>query len=188
MPNPPGWIEKRLFDKPWIALEGTRRMDQYIMAHHRVFEWGAGSSTIWLAERCGHVVSVESDEGWYELIVAEAERRDLLEKLDLVLTDPKSELYSTAIDLYSYLGPFDLIFIDGKAGTRTACAKRAVRYMSDRGLIVLDNSGAADSAGANRVLAADGWIADRHVGAVYDPRRPEAEWGMTEIAFWTKPA
>jgi len=178
-------LEKKLADKPWIAVDGIRRMDRYLMPHHRVFEWGSGSSTIWLAARCKHVVSVESDEDWFELVTAEAERRGLVERIDIVLTDTESDLYAGAIDIYGYLGPFDLIFIDGKSGTRLRCARRALLHIKDRGLIVFDNAEANSDSMA--LFKQAGWMADRFSGKVYDPRIPEERWGTTEIAFLTKP-
>src|SRR5690606_1268935 len=48
---------------PWWNVTATREVEQYLASRLsvRVFEYGAGASTAWLARRATEVVSVEHD-------------------------------------------------------------------------------------------------------------------------------
>jgi predicted O-methyltransferase YrrM len=187
MPNPREWIEKVVPDKPWTVIEGHRIMSEFLQPHHKVFEWGAGGSTIWMAFRCEHICTVESDKEWFRGVATVAKAMGVWNKITILLRDHEQpSLYANAIDLCADRGPFDMIFIDGKTGTRTACAKRALNHIAEDGMIVLDNSGAEASKEANGILEQAGWVAERHIGPVYDPRRDPADLDKSEIAFFTR--
>ncbi len=53
---------------PWLPLEARRRIDALLQPGAACLEYGSGLSTLWLAERCGRLYSVESDPVWYERI------------------------------------------------------------------------------------------------------------------------
>jgi hypothetical protein len=59
---------------PWLPLSFVARFESWPTSGWSVFEWGSGWSTIWLAERCARVVSMESDLAWHERIARERER------------------------------------------------------------------------------------------------------------------
>ncbi|MDO8431610.1 MAG: hypothetical protein Q7S58_04285 [Candidatus Binatus sp.] len=53
---------------PWISYRAVKFLDRAIERDWRVIEFGSGMSTLWLAERCGWLHSIESDPGWYRLV------------------------------------------------------------------------------------------------------------------------
>ena len=141
-------------DVPWWtyrAIDEVERWLQTRSAPARVFEYGAGASTVWLARRSGEVVSVEHD-------VAFADRmHDLLAPLSNVtllvrppVASPAPEVpshkegfagqdfaaYVAAID--EVAGAFDLVVIDGRA--REACLLRALPRLADNAIVVVDNT------------------------------------------------
>jgi len=149
-------------DVPWWTYDAIAEVDAFLAARPgaRVFEYGSGASTVWLARRAGEVISVEHDGGWHALVAGRLAALDLPASVDHryvpadtagaegdpeYLSDKPGhaglsfKTYASAIDAED--GPFDLIVIDGRA--RNACLAHARTRLSPGGLIVFDNSGRA---------------------------------------------
>ena len=142
-------------DVPWWTYDAIARVEAFLAARPgaRVFEYGSGASTVWLAKRAGSVVSVDHDAEWIDF-----SRPRLAElgnaNVELVTADAVSDVdprYHSGKPGYrgasfrSYVhaigrwpGRFDLIVIDGRA--RAACLATAVERLADDGMIVFDNS------------------------------------------------
>ena len=54
-------------DLPWWTFAAIEETDKFLKSRQdaKVFEYGSGASTIWLARRAAIVVSIEQDEGWH---------------------------------------------------------------------------------------------------------------------------
>ncbi|HKO93603.1 MAG TPA: hypothetical protein VJU61_20760, partial [Polyangiaceae bacterium] len=52
-------------EAPWIPFVARRWLARQLRPHLRVFEWGSGGSTLFLARRVAELVSVEHDAEWY---------------------------------------------------------------------------------------------------------------------------
>ena len=138
-------------DLPWWTFDSGHQVEEFLKSRSgaRVFEWGSGASTVWLAKRAKQVTSIEYDMEWFDALSPLAP-----ENVDLrfVPAGPRNERslygskrwgyrgfdfgeYVCAID--SFPNPFDLIVIDGRA--REACLHRAISHLAPGGLIVLDN-------------------------------------------------
>lgn len=142
-------------DVPWWTYDAISLVEDYLKCRPgaRVFEYGSGASTVWLAKRAGSVISVDHDAGWIDF-----SRPRLAElgnaTVELVEADAKPDAdphyhsgksgsrgasfrtYVNSIDRWP--GYFDLIVIDGRA--RAACLDKAVDRLADDGMIVFDNS------------------------------------------------
>lgn len=57
---------------PWITYPALRQLERVVQPHHRVFEYGAGHSSLWWAARVREIVSVEHDPAWAAEIGAAA--------------------------------------------------------------------------------------------------------------------
>ena len=114
---------------PWYTYPAIEYLRQLDLSSARVFEWGAGGSSLFWSSRCREVISVERNPQWYEKISAQAP--DNLEVL-LVENDPE---YANEI---ANRGQFDVIAIDGES--RRDCAEAALAHWTRGGLIVVDNS------------------------------------------------
>jgi len=139
-------------DVPWWAFGAADSVDGFLAGRPapRVFEWGSGASSVWLAKRAASVVSVEHDEAWAAEIAQHLPGNVTLRHVvapdsvepDAVRSHRRGEEnrdfreYVGAIDAQD--GAFDLIVIDGRA--REACLERAVRRLAPGGLIVFDNT------------------------------------------------
>lgn len=114
---------------PWYTYASKAFLEDRITRSMRVFEYGAGMSSLWYAARVAEVVSVEHDAEW-----AAEVRRGLPSNCTLLL-EPDVEAYVATITGY---GPFDIAVVDGLARTQAAAA--AVAGLKDDGVIIWDNS------------------------------------------------
>lgn len=137
-------------DVPWWTFDSADRVAAWLRDHPgaRVFEWGSGASTLWLAARAATVHSVEHHAGWAEVLAPR-----LPVNVELTVVEPvacETPVVSSAkpghrgLDFAPYVdaiddlpGDFDLVVIDGRA--REACLARAVSRLAPGGVIVFDN-------------------------------------------------
>lgn len=141
-------------DLPWWSYRAIDAVESFLAARPgaRVFEYGSGASTVWLASRAGRVVSVEHDAPFADTV------RGLLVGVDhvelRVIQAPvrapgepaitSARPGATALDFTGYVasieeadGPFDLIVVDGRA--RVESFRTATRHLAPGGLIVFDD-------------------------------------------------
>jgi SAM-dependent methyltransferase len=123
-------------DCPWWNVAATRHIVAFLRArpNARVFEYGSGASTVWLARRAKEVISVEHDQRWMGKVHA------LLRgfgNASLLNRERDAGAYSAAID--EFPGTFDLIVVDGR--DRTACLSHAVTRLAPGGIVLFDDSG-----------------------------------------------
>ncbi|MEM9901776.1 MAG: class I SAM-dependent methyltransferase [Pseudomonadota bacterium] len=149
-------------DVPWWTYTAIARVEQHLAETPgaRIFEYGSGASTIWLARRARAVTSVEHHKGWYDKMADVLAHQKGLAPIDLRLVAPDAPahpdpLYRSAkagTDMASFAGyaqsiehtpecGYDLIVIDGRA--RAACLAHAAARLAPSGMIVFDNSGRA---------------------------------------------
>ena len=137
-----------------VDLPGHRRrrdLARFADRPARVFEFGSGASTAWLAQRSGEVHSVEHHAEFAASIGAAAQpvrQRRAARRAAGGVPNPQTpsakEDYA-GLDFTAYVstidavdGDFDLVVIDGRA--REACLDRAVPRLAPGGLVVFDNS------------------------------------------------
>jgi Methyltransferase domain len=143
-------------DLPWWVYSAIDRVDAYLGDRDgkaRVFEYGSGASTIWLARRAGEVHSVEHHAGFASLMagkVVEFPHVSLLHVPPVTVTSgaprtPSRRHGHKNLDFTDYVnaidgidGEFDLIVIDGRA--REACLRHAADRLAQDGVIVFDNT------------------------------------------------
>lgn len=141
-------------DVPFWCFRASRRVDAFLKARNgaRVFEYGSGASSLWLARRAGHVTSVDHDEHWSNVVHGLASG---LSNLDLQTRPPtgrdvdaryrsgeplwRGHGFDAYVDAIKQAGgPFDLIAIDGRC--RADCLRVALPYLKPDGLVVFDNA------------------------------------------------
>lgn len=64
-------------DHPWLTPEAVRLLTSMLRTCDQGAEFGSGRSTVWFAERVGHLTSVEHDEQWYATVSGKLKNRDL---------------------------------------------------------------------------------------------------------------
>lgn len=169
------------FDMPWWTYQAVDRVSGYLMGlggSARIFEYGAGASTIWFARRAGSVVSVEHHPGWAERVRAMAAEAGL-DNVEVVVPEvpvvdaprvPSGAPSGAGLDFEQYVGvlaeregPWDLVAVDGRA--REACLREARDHVGPNGLILFDD---AQRSRYQDVLAesrSTGWVLERNRGA-----------------------
>jgi hypothetical protein len=139
-------------DVPWWTFESADQVSEFLTSkpQARVFEWGSGASTAWLARRAASVTSVEHDGEWAQIV-----RSTLPAHANVIVVEPVPAIGAAGEELSakegflglnfrSYVeainsteGEFDLIVVDGRA--REGCFRLAVTKLAEGGLLVFDN-------------------------------------------------
>ena len=119
---------------PWYTYPAIEFLSQLDFRDKTVFEFGSGMSSLYWAGVARRVVSVEDDDGWFEII-----RSRLPGNAHVTLETDLAE-FARALDRTGER--FDVIVVDGpaRARTRFRCATAAVRALAPGGLVILDNS------------------------------------------------
>jgi len=115
---------------PWFTYPAVEYLKQFDFSDRRVFEYGAGNSSLFWAQRAKEVWAVESDRQWFEQV-----SRLCPSNLFLLLETAKDDYVSS---IGKAGGKFDVIVIDGR--WRNACADVCALHLADHGIIVFDNS------------------------------------------------
>lgn len=118
---------------PMISFRAARVIDGLLTAESRVLEFGSGYSTLWFAQRCAELVSVEDDPYWrtqVQRLLAEAGARHVRHEF-------RGPEHYSRLDEYpdAY---FDLALVDGK--DRAGCVRTALTKVKPGGWLYLDNS------------------------------------------------
>jgi len=116
---------------PWYPYSMIDFLENRVSKDLTVFEYGAGNSTLWFASKALNVSSVESDQSWMEIL-----NKKIAPNTTLYYEDVNSlEYVRKAADLNR---KFDIIIVDGRR--RVECLKNSLEALSDKGVIILDNS------------------------------------------------
>lgn len=146
---------------PWMTYDAIDFLGTISGNRCKVFEWGSGGSTLFFAQRCARVVSVEHDKRWSNLVkkklkeaphveyleiagekVGDWVDRDYNQPGDYISKDMRSrglsfEKYVKAIDRFPE-DYFDIVVVDGRA--RNSCVQQALPHVKEGGYLVVDNA------------------------------------------------
>jgi hypothetical protein len=140
-------------DLPWWTFSATQCVEKFLLLrpNARVFEYGSGASTIWLALRAGSIESVEHDRLWAEQLdqfACEYPNIKLNTIMPSTATHPicasrkpgwhGHEFKAYVDSIRDTEGLFDLIIVDGRA--RADCLKASLPHLRHDGLIIFDDS------------------------------------------------
>jgi predicted O-methyltransferase YrrM len=172
--------ETVLVPRPWITFGAIHFVESRLDPRARIFEFGAGGSTLFWASRAREVYSVEHDPDWSRQ-VAHATSALGLRNVTILLVEPSVSShakhddpadpdayrssdpqfadrtfrdYAAAIDRYPD-GWFKVVLHDGRA--RPPCFKHAVRKLAPGGLLILDNAERLHYGSIERTLDDLGW-------------------------------
>jgi len=121
---------------PWWIEESIPFVESLLRKDMIVYEYGSGRSTIWFAERVKKIYTVEYQEKWKNQVEQWAEKKNL-KNIDIVFCEQKpSRPYCQTINRVKE--KIDFLIVDGR--NRVECYKTALKYLSDKTIVVLDDS------------------------------------------------
>jgi hypothetical protein len=115
---------------PWYTYAFIFFLEPRIKPHFEVFEYGSGNSTRWYGSRVKQITAVEHDFQWVSQI------RPQLPANAEVLSRELGEGYVQAVS--EKKTQYHIIVVDGRK--RVKCSAFAVDFLTDDGVIILDNS------------------------------------------------
>lgn len=138
---------------PWWTYRASEAVDRWLSEQSgpiRVFEWGSGSSTIWLSPRVDRVITIEHHDEFVGVIGEHLDPLDNVEMRHVPAVPsatpriPSAKKGNEGLDFFDYVHaidaetePFDLVVIDGRA--REACLTAALPHVRPGGLIIFDD-------------------------------------------------
>lgn len=135
-----GWFRSMLANSPvgptgepipWITYPCLSFLSSRVRPEMVVFEFGAGSSTLWWASRVERLVSCEHDLAWFQKVRAQVSRN-----VEMIHAAREGDRYSA--EILGYPAEFSIIVIDGR--DRVKCAMNSLQALRDDGVILWDNS------------------------------------------------
>jgi hypothetical protein len=118
---------------PWMNYAIIALLDERLRSDMRLFEYGSGYSTLYYADRVASVLSVEYDSAWFEDI----SRRVPSNAHILLRPQDVDGTYCRTITERPD-ARYDLIVVDGR--DRVNCVIQSLPHLSDRGVLLLDDS------------------------------------------------
>lgn len=167
-------------DLPWWTYRAIDTVTGFLAAsggRARVFEYGSGASTVWLARRAATVTSIEHHPAWAahvrEMLAAQGHDNAVVHHVPArASTAPavaSGAPSGTGLDFAEYVaaidahpGPYDLVVVDGRA--RGPALVGALQDVAEDGMAVLDDAQRTRyQPWLDRARAA-GWDVERHRG------------------------
>jgi len=122
-------INKNLEPIPWWSYSFNDFFIPRLKSDIEVFEWGSGSSTLFLAKRVKNIISIEHDKSF---IIKDLPKNAVVKYYELNYNGE----YSKAI--LNENKEFDLVIVDGR--DRVNCVKNGIKRLKKDGVIILDDS------------------------------------------------
>jgi precorrin-6B methylase 2 len=135
-----GWISSYISRKPvdssgkpipWMNYATVDFLNKRLKQDHDLFEWGSGFSTLYFADKCSTVTSIEYDKSWYELI-----KTQVPSNAEIIYQAYGHPAYSEAINRGDK--KYNLIVVDGRE--RVKCFSNCFDHLKDDGVVILDDS------------------------------------------------
>ena len=122
---------------PWMTYGAINFLQKSLNQNQKIFELGAGASTLFFATKVAKVVSLETNSKWAEIMQSMVTQYNF-KNVEIILME--DGLTNNAYENFPRNFPeqFDLIIIDSLK--RFKCAKNSVDALGQGGSIILDDS------------------------------------------------
>ena len=125
-------VDKKLEPLPWLTYSFIDFIIERLRNEFKIFEFGSGNSTLFFAKNAMEVTSVEHNIEWYNKLKSKTPGNSNL----ILSKSDRSEDYVQRLKQSNK--KYDLIIIDGIH--RVDCCLSASNYLTDKGVIILDDS------------------------------------------------
>ncbi len=127
---------------PWVAPAAVEFLEGYLKPTDRMLEFGSGRSTLWFADRVGHLTSVEHNPDWHRQIstkIAEKGCSNISYFLHPKQADPVPASNSAYVLVTKSITPqsLDVVLVDGIY--RAQCVLHSLPLITDGAVLVIDN-------------------------------------------------
>lgn len=116
---------------PWITYPALEFLTQFDFSNLDIYEFGSGNSTLFWADICKTVSSVETEKEWYEKTLRLKPSNVKLTYFDNMVDFSESILKENQF--------FDVIYIDS-IRYRYEVVLRSIKKLKDGGIIIFDNA------------------------------------------------
>lgn len=117
---------------PWMNYSILSFLDERLRRDQILFEFGSGFSTIYFAQRVKEVVSIEYKEDWYRIL-----KEKVPSNVELVLqTEDVDGDFCRTVARGGRR--YDVVIVDAR--DRVNCVKQSLGHLTDRGVVILDDS------------------------------------------------
>ncbi|HIJ64647.1 MAG TPA: hypothetical protein HPP77_01745 [Candidatus Hydrogenedentes bacterium] len=173
----------------WLTPDANRMLAAWIRRDYRGFEWGAGRSTLWFAQRAKHLTTVEHDAAWERRIRRIAARKGLANITWHVYPQDSAEYVGAAEDEPDE--SLDFALVDGFQ--RDRCALAILPKLRAGGWLIVDNvnrylpcaSRAPNSLGLDATPLTEDWA--RLLNTTRDWKCTWTTSGVSDTAIWERP-
>lgn len=114
---------------PWFTYPALEYLKQLDIKEKKILEWGLGNSTLYFAQRCSEIISIEHNPEWFEKIKIKLP----LNSFAYLLSENEYANFPLTLNR-----KFDIIIIDGIK--RKECIENSLKLLEDGGFIIYDNS------------------------------------------------
>lgn len=100
---------------PWLTHPALEVIKSWDLSDKRVLEWGSGLSTLWWADKCKYVYSIEADFKWFNDVVRLKNEKGFEDKAQLIYKNvhegdqTKIEFYTDVPEWYQP----NIVIVDG---------------------------------------------------------------------------
>jgi len=115
---------------PWYTYPAIEYLKQLNFKDCDIFEYGCGNSSLFWGRLGGTITSIEHNPDWHKEISSKA-----TPNMRLLLRTEETQYIQS---IHEANRSYDVIIVDGVH--RLECARECINRLSDRGLIILDNS------------------------------------------------
>lgn len=117
---------------PWYNKPLISFLEDFLHSEMKVFEYGAGNSTLYYSQKIAKVFSIETRKEWIDFVLTNKTKENIEIKLCNNL-----EFFSNEIENFSEK-KFDVIVVDSR--DRAKCLSISTSFLQNNGIIILDNS------------------------------------------------
>ena len=183
---------RREEDVPWLPDDAIRALERLLRPTDAGLEFGAGSSTAWLARHTGSLTSIEPSSEWVAIVRGQLSEAgvDNVDLRHLPGEDGSPEHRDAVLAIVDEFGPdgLDYVFVDGLY--RDDEALRATTVVRSGGLVIVDNvntylPGPGHSPWRVHAPATATWA--KFAATVADWRHLWTSNGVWDTAIWIRP-